>query len=77
MTAPPRATTLNTVRVCADSTGPNFSTAAAAAFAPAPLRPPPSPPPPAPPPPPPRGLHSFPSQLNLSSSVHLITQINS
>jgi len=24
-----------------------------------------------------RGLHSFPFQLNLSSSVHLITQLNS
>jgi hypothetical protein len=26
--------------------------------------------------PPPRGLHSFPFQLNLSSSVHRITQLN-
>jgi len=28
-------------------------------------------------PPPPRGLHSFPFELNLSYSVHRITQLNS
>jgi hypothetical protein len=80
MTSPPYMTALfvtGHISPSAPSPSPHVSTC------PAHVPPPPAPPSPRhprariQPPPPPRGLHSFPFQLNLSSSVHRSTHLNS